>query len=56
MKKKEDFITVDNDLLAHLLCTENIDSTNKRNYDELECELRTALDRCVNIRDYLKEL
>ena len=56
MKRHDDFVTLDNDLLQHLLCTENIESTCKRDYDELEQVLRTALDRCVNIRDYLKEL
>lgn len=56
MKNKDNYIDLDNDLLQYLLCTEHVADTNKGDYDELEHILRSALDRCVDIRDYLKEL
>ncbi len=55
MKKAEDFETIDNDLIVRLLMVEYVKNASKRNYDDLIDILRTALDRCVSIRDYVKE-
>ena len=55
MKKIEDFETIDNDLLSRLLMVECVANASKRNYDDMIDELRSALDRCVAIRDFVKE-